>query len=73
MEFYKEEKLNEATGGAAVTATARAGAELAYQKRVETLLLDENCFKACVVSTLQFELRIGDRSEETLMRSLISS
>lgn len=48
MEFYKEEKLNEATGGAAVTATARAGAEFAYQKRVETLLLDENCFKACV-------------------------
>lgn len=45
VEYYKQEKDNHATGGPAVTATARSGAELSYQKKAENLLVDDNCFK----------------------------
>ena len=52
LEMYKEEKDNDATGGPAVTATIRNVAEFAYQKKAETMLVDENCFKVYFVSIM---------------------
>jgi len=45
IDIYKEESLNQATGGQSVNATLRVAQEMAYQKKVETLLVEENCFK----------------------------
>ena len=50
MEIYKQEKLNKATGGPSVTATSRSVVELAYQKKVESHLIEENCYKIYFVS-----------------------
>lgn len=49
MDIFKQEKVNKATGGPSVTATMRSSAELAYQKKVENLLVDENCYKIYIV------------------------
>lgn len=49
MDIFKQEKANKATGGPSVTATMRSAAELAYQKKVENLLVDENCYKIYIV------------------------
>ncbi|XP_065661588.1 paired amphipathic helix protein Sin3a isoform X2 [Hydra vulgaris] len=43
--LYEDERRNGAAGGSSITATARSGLELAYQKKVETLLSDENSYK----------------------------
>ena len=50
-ETFKVEKANEATGGPSATVTARSGVEQAYQKKIENLLTDENCFKVVFVSS----------------------
>ena len=59
MDIFKQEKVNKATGGSSVTATMRSGAELAYQKKVENLLVDENCYKIYIVrfQLLRFFIR----------------
>lgn len=47
--FHQEQKKN-GTGGYCKTANARAAAEMAYQRRAESILQDENCFKVYIVS-----------------------
>lgn len=47
--FTSEQKQN-GTGGLCRTASKRTGAELAYQRKAEQKLQDENCFKVYIVS-----------------------
>lgn len=47
-ELYEEEKANLATGGRVTTAQHRQMAENSYQKRAETALAEENCFKVMI-------------------------
>lgn len=47
--FHQEQKKN-GTGGYCKTANVRADVEMAYQRRAETILQDENCFKVYIVS-----------------------
>jgi len=54
VDIYKQEKLNKATGGPSVTATARSAVEMAYQKKAEGHLIDENCYKIYLVSCVPF-------------------
>lgn len=42
---YLNESANKATGGTLSTQASRASAEGAYQRKVEQLMSDENCFK----------------------------
>lgn len=49
--FHQEQRKNGA-GGFCKTASKRLAAELAYQRRAETNLNDENCFKVYIVSFL---------------------
>jgi len=44
-DLFKQEQLNGGTGGPAATITARTQVEYGYQKKAETILVDENCFK----------------------------
>ena len=54
-ELYQQEQGNLATGGSSATQHTRAVSEAAYQKRSESLLSDENCYKVVIVSvTLLF-------------------
>ena len=49
-ELYQQEQGNLATGGSSATQHTRAVSEAAYQKRYESLLSDENCYKVVIVS-----------------------
>ena len=49
-ELYQQEQGNLATGGSSATQHTRAAAEAAYQKKAESLLSDENCYKVVIVS-----------------------
>ena len=49
-ELYEDEKKNNATGGRVANAQHRQIAENMYQKRAETALAEENCFKVMIVS-----------------------
>ncbi len=49
-DLFKAEQKKAATGGFVGTAHTRLNNEAAYQRKAETLLTDENCFKAMVVS-----------------------
>ena len=49
-DLFHEEKKNNATGGRVATAQHRQLAENTYQKRAETALAEENCFKVMIVS-----------------------
>lgn len=49
MELLQQEQRRGGAGGLCGTAHQRAGAELAYQRRAEQALADENCFKIYVV------------------------
>ena len=49
-ELYQQEQGNLATGGSSATQHMRAVSEAAYQKRSESLLSDENCYKVVIVS-----------------------
>ena len=51
-EMYQQEQAAGATGGSSATRGLRAAAEAAYQKKVEALLTDENCYKVVIVSTV---------------------
>lgn len=44
-----EEQKNGATGGLLATASQRVALEASYQKKVEQLLSEENCFKITIV------------------------
>lgn len=50
MELLQQEQRRGGAGGLCSTAHQRAAAELAYQRRAEQALADENCFKIYVVS-----------------------
>lgn len=45
VELFHAESRKNGTGGACITAAMRADAELAYQRKAERSLQDENCFK----------------------------
>ncbi|GAB6032055.1 Paired amphipathic helix protein Sin3b [Chamberlinius hualienensis] len=47
-EVFLEEQKNNATGGLVATSTQRAVNETAYQKKMEQILSEENCFKIFV-------------------------
>ncbi|XP_068710577.1 paired amphipathic helix protein Sin3a-like isoform X1 [Montipora foliosa] len=47
-ELYQQEQGNLATGGSSATQHTRAPGEAAYQKRAESLLSDENCYKVVI-------------------------
>lgn len=47
--FHQEQRKNGA-GGYCRTANKRIAAELAYQRRAEANLQDDNCFKVYIVS-----------------------
>ena len=51
-ELYQQEQGNLATGGSSATQHTRALSEAAYQKRSESLLSDENCYKVVIVSVM---------------------
>jgi len=55
-ELYQQEQGNLATGGSSATQHTRALAEAAYQKRAESLLSDENCYKVVIVSVTNLSL-----------------
>ena len=55
-ELYQQEQGNLATGGSSATQHTRAASEAAYQKRAESLLADENCYKVVIVSVVVFLL-----------------
>lgn len=51
--FQREQRLSKeirGTGGLCATAYMRVGAEMSYQRRAETTMADENCFKIYIVS-----------------------
>lgn len=50
FDLYHQEQRKSGAGGFCKTASKRLAAELAYQRRVETNLNDENCFKVYIVS-----------------------
>ena len=52
VELLQQEQRRGGAGGLCNTAHQRASAEIAYQRRSEQALADENCFKMYVVSTL---------------------
>lgn len=54
--MYQQEQGNLATGGSSATQHTRAVSEAAYQKRYESLLSDENCYKVVIVSLPAFSL-----------------
>lgn len=50
VELYHSEQRKNGAGGFCKTANKRIAAELAYQRRAEASLHDENCFKMYIVS-----------------------
>lgn len=50
IEIFHQEQKRGGAGGPCATAHQRFHAEMAYQKRLEQLLADENCFKVFIVS-----------------------
>lgn len=51
VELFHTEQRKSGAGGYCKTASKRIAAELAYQRRAEASLHDENCFKVYFVST----------------------
>lgn len=52
VELFHQEQRKSSAGGYCKTANKRIAAELAYQRRAEAILQDENCFKVYIVSYL---------------------
>ena len=50
VELFQLESRKNGAGGICRTANKRLAAELAYQRRAESSLQDENCFKVFIVS-----------------------
>ncbi len=53
VELFHQEQRKNSAGGYCKTAHKRVAAELAYQRRAEAILQDENCFKVYIVSVDQ--------------------
>lgn len=49
-DMYLKENRRGGAGGLCVTAFQRAGVEMSYQRKAESALADENCFKIFIVS-----------------------
>ena len=60
-ELYQQEQPNGATGGSSATQPLRALTEAAYQKKGESLLSDENCYKIIIVRFLFIILIVRGR------------
>uniref|UniRef100_A0A8C2WCJ1 Paired amphipathic helix protein Sin3a n=1 Tax=Cyclopterus lumpus TaxID=8103 RepID=A0A8C2WCJ1_CYCLU len=66
-DVYLSEGANKATGGSLSTQTSRAPAEGAYQRKVEQLMSDENCFKLMFVKSrgaVSLSMELLDTEEE---------
>ncbi|XP_031549385.1 paired amphipathic helix protein Sin3a-like isoform X2 [Actinia tenebrosa] len=69
-ELYQQEQSNNATGGSSATQHLRAAAEIAYQSKAESVLSNENCYKAVIhkdknICKLSLELLdTGDTNSE---------
>ena len=50
VSLFQAEQKNNGAGGLCRTASKRAAAELAYQRKAEQKLQEENCFKVYIVS-----------------------
>jgi paired amphipathic helix protein Sin3a len=50
VEMFQLEQKKSGAGGLCKTAQKRIAAELAYQRKAEASLQDENCFKVFIVS-----------------------
>lgn len=50
VELFHQEQRKNSAGGYCKTAHKRVAMELAYQRRAEAILQDENCFKVYIVS-----------------------
>lgn len=49
IDMYLSESANKATGGALSTQTSRSTAEGVYQRKMEQLMSEENCFKVHLI------------------------
>lgn len=54
VEIFNQEQRKNGAGGLCKTVTKRLAAELAYQRRAESILQEENCFKVYIVSFFNF-------------------
>ncbi|XP_066509834.1 paired amphipathic helix protein Sin3a-like isoform X2 [Hoplias malabaricus] len=66
-ELYLSECTNKATGGTTSTQASRASAEVAYQRKAEQLMSDENCFKLLFQKSkgsVQLAVELLDTEEE---------
>lgn len=50
VDIFHQEQKKSGTGGYCRTANKRSAVEMAYQRKAETVLQDENCFKVYIVS-----------------------
>lgn len=50
IEIFHQELKRDGAGGLCSTAHLRQHAEMTYQKRLEQILAEENCFKILIVS-----------------------
>lgn len=67
IQYYNEEEKNSATGGPLVSAIKRQQQESNYQRRVEQLLTEENCYKVSVLqkkSQLHVEIELLDTEDD---------
>lgn len=51
VELFHQEQRKNSAGGYCKSAHKRVAMELAYQRRAEAILQDENCFKVYIVSS----------------------
>lgn len=51
LDMFQEEQKKGAAGGACSQAAHNLAAEMAYQRRAEQALAEENCYKIYIVST----------------------
>lgn len=56
MDLFSHEQRRHGAGGYCRTANKRIAAEMAYQRRAEASLQDENCFKIYIVSKIASKL-----------------
>ncbi|XP_028999641.1 paired amphipathic helix protein Sin3a-like [Betta splendens] len=66
-DMYLSESANKATGGTLSSQASRSSAEGAYQRKVEQLMSDENCFKVMFVKSrgaVSLAMELLDTEEE---------
>ncbi|XP_024909477.1 paired amphipathic helix protein Sin3a-like isoform X2 [Cynoglossus semilaevis] len=67
IDMYLSESANKATGGALSTQTSRSTAEGVYQRKMEQLMSEENCFKLMFMKSQGFvslAIELMDTEEE---------